>query len=88
MEGCSGLRVATHTGGTILDLESSESDDLDFLIFLHACGDGGKDCVEGFFRGTLGGVVSEGFLNGFYKFCFVHGRSGFAKLGTVLQDKS
>lgn len=64
LEGCSGLRVATHTGGTILDLESSESDDLDFLIFLHACGDGGKDCVEGFFRGTLGGVVSEGVLNG------------------------
>ncbi len=62
-ESCSGLRVATHTGCAVLNLESSESDDLDFLIFLHACGDGGKDCVEGFFRGTLGGVCSEGFLD-------------------------
>ena len=38
------LWVTTHTGGTLLHFESSESDDLDFLIFLNASCNGAEHC--------------------------------------------
>ena len=73
LHGCTGLRVTTLTCGALFDFEGSKSDDLDFLVLLHASGDGGEDRFEGFVGGTLGGVFSEGELDGFNQFRFVHG---------------
>jgi hypothetical protein len=46
---------------------------LDFLIFLHAFGDGRENGFESFVGGALGSVFSEGGLDGFNQFSFVHG---------------
>jgi hypothetical protein len=65
--------VAALASCALLHFESAESDDLDFLVLLHASGDGGEHGFEGFVSSTLGSVFSEGELDGFDQFSFVHG---------------
>lgn len=77
LHGFSGLRVAALAGSTLFDFEGSESDDLDFMIFLHAFGDGRENGFEGLVSRALGSILSEGDLNGINEFRFVHGCNGF-----------
>src|SRR5690606_10493783 len=82
-----GLRVAALAGGALLHLAGAEADDLDFLVLLDALLDGTEDGGKGVFGGALGGVFAEGFLNGFNKFCFVHGEDGIARAPLSWQVK-
>lgn len=67
-----GLRIAAHTCCTLLDFESSETDDLHLCVFLHTFSDGIKNCCDGVLSGALGCIFSEGFLDCFNKFTFIH----------------
>lgn len=71
--GFSRFWVAALAGSTLFDFEGTESNDLDFLVFLHAFGDRGENGFEGFVGSALGSVFSEGGLDGINKFSFVHG---------------
>src|SRR6187455_2326764 len=73
LHGLSGLRVTALTSGALFDFESAETDDLDFLVLLHAFGDGRENGFEGFIGSALGSVFSEGGLDGINEFSFVHG---------------
>jgi len=86
--GFSGLRVAALARSTFFDLKSSESNDLDFGVFLHTVGDGRKDGFEGFIGRAFGGVFSEGDLDGINQVRFVHGRNDFDNSAGAWQEKS
>ena len=85
--GLSSLRVAALTSSTFFDFECSESDDLDFLIFLYAFGDGGENGFEGLVSRALSGVFSEGDLNGINEFSFVHGEDVSENAPAPWQEK-
>ncbi len=87
LHGFSGLRVTALASGTLFDFKSSKTNDLDFRIFFYACGNGGEDGIEGFFRRTLGGIFSEGCLDGFNQFRFVHGSDVCANAAGAWQEK-
>ena len=81
------LRVAALAGGALLHLEGAEADDLDFLVLFNALGDGIEDCIDCFVGCTLGNVFSQGFLDGFYEFGFVHGSRVCASGFRAWQEK-
>ena len=54
LHGLSSLWVTALTSGALFDFESSETDDLDFLVLLHTFGDGRENGFEGFIGSTLG----------------------------------
>ena len=87
LHGFAGLRVTALASGTLFDFESSESDDLDFLVFLHACGDGRENGFEGFVGSTLGSVFSEGGLDGINQFSFIHGSDVSENAAGCWQEK-
>jgi hypothetical protein len=83
----SGFRVAALTSSTLFDFECSESDDLDFLIFLYAFGDGGENGFEGLVSRALGSVFSEGDLDGINEFSFIHGSDVSENVPAPWQEK-
>ena len=87
LHGFPGFRVATLAGGPLFDFESSETNDLDFLVLLHTFGDGRKNGFEGFVGSTLGRVFSEGSLDGFNQFSFVHGSDVSENASVGWQEK-
>ena len=82
-----GFWVTALASGTFFDFKSSESNDLHFAIFLHALGDGGENCFEGFIGRAFGSVFAEGDLDSFNKFRFVHGNDVCAKVAEAWQEK-
>jgi len=87
LHGFSSLRVAAEARSTLFDFESSETNDLDFLVLLHAFGDGGEDGFECLVGSALGSVFSEGGLDGFNQFRFVHGNDVSEKVAGAWQEK-
>ncbi len=80
----SGLRITTHTGGTLLHGEGSESDKLYFLGLLDSSSDSFEDVVYGIFSGPFGRFFAHCFLHCFNKFGFVHGGNLFDEKTPIL----
>ena len=87
LHGFSSLRVAALASCALFDFESSETDDLDFLVLPHAFGDRRENGFEGFVGSTLGSVFSEGGLDGFNEFSFIHGSDVCANAVGCWQEK-
>jgi hypothetical protein len=88
LHGFPGLRVAAGAGSALLDLKGAKSNDLDFLVLLHAFGDRGEHGFEGFVGGTLGGFFSESGLDGINEFCFIHGSGSLCGAGMGLASEN
>ena len=87
LHGFSSLRVTALARGAFFDFESSKTDDLYFLVLLYAFGDGRENGFEGFVGSALSSVFSEGGLDGFNEFSFVHGSDVCANVVEAWQEK-
>jgi hypothetical protein len=68
----SSLGITPHTGSAILNFESSKSDDLDFRVFPYAICNGVKNSSKRILCGAFGCFISEGLLDSFDEFTFIH----------------
>ena len=66
-----GLRIATSAGSTSLHLESTEADQLHFVL-LNGVADGIKDSLKSFLCLLLGGTFTKLGLNAVNKLSLVH----------------
>lgn len=85
--GFSRFRVASLASGAFFHFEGAKTNDLDFRVFLYAVGDGRKHGFECLIGRTLGGVFTEGDLDGINQFSFVHGNDVCANVIPGWQEK-
>ena len=88
MHGLASLGIAPHPGLAVFHLKRPESNQLNFSLRANAIGDRTQNSSDGIIGSALGGVLTQGPLDGFDQFSFIHSTTSFGASEIFCKDKT